>query len=114
MLGIKENTIMSNNFDVVRLTANDYEEAVDLMNFVFSQSSCPHIFENALPKMCVADDEHMSKFFACRKNGRLKAILGVFPMTTYINDKKFIVSSIENVATHRNERGSGMMRTLMT
>ncbi|NLB44112.1 MAG: hypothetical protein GX821_02990, partial [Clostridiaceae bacterium] len=50
---------MSQEETLVRLSADDYDEAIDFLNLVFSQASRPHDFEKMLPRMCVPDDEHM-------------------------------------------------------
>ena len=98
---------------VVRLTADDYDAAMDFLNLVFSQAGRPHDFEKILPKMWVMDDEHMGKHLAIKEKGRIQAILGVYPLKTIINGQTFMFSTVGNVATHIKYRSRGYMTRLL-
>ena len=62
--------------ELVRLTAEDYEQAMDFLDLVFSQAGRPHRFERMLPRMCKPDDGHMGKHLAIKVDGRIAAMLG--------------------------------------
>lgn len=98
---------------IVRLAAEDYDYAVDFLNLVFSQANDPHDFERMLPKMWKRDDEHMGRHLAVKRDGRILAMLGVYPLPVVIGGKKLIFSTVGNVATHLTERNRGLMARLM-
>ena len=98
---------------IVRLTGADYEQALDFLDLVFSQARKPHHFERALPRMCVPDDEHMGKHFAMTVNGRIVAMLGVYPLPMVIDGEHFLFSTTGNVATHYRYEGRGYAHQLL-
>lgn len=100
--------------DVERLTAADFDEAMDLLNLVFSMSSVPHDFASLLPKLYRRDSELMRANLAIRLDGRIRAIVGVFPMEISVAGRKLLAGGIGGVATHPRETGAGLMRRLMT
>ncbi len=85
---------MSQEETMVRLSADDYDEAIDFLNLVFSQASRPHDFEKMLPRMCVPDDEHMGKHFAVKAGGRIQAMLGVYPLPAAIDGRPFMFATV--------------------
>lgn len=99
--------------ELVRLRADDYIEAIDFMNLVFSQNGRPHNFEKMLPKMCLPDEAHMNMHFAMKRDGRIRGMLGVYPLPARIAGRDFLFSTVGNVCTHINERGNGLMQALM-
>ena len=99
--------------ELVRLTGADYEQAIDFLDLVFSQARKPHHFERALPRMCVPDDEHMGKHFAIKVNGRIEAMLGVYPLPMVIDGERFLFSTTGNVATHYRYEGRGYAHKLL-
>jgi GNAT superfamily N-acetyltransferase len=98
---------------VVRLTAQDYDEALDFLNLVFSQAGRPHDFERMLPKMCIRDDVHMGRHFAIRQAGRIQSMLGVYPLPLTIAGRPFLFATVGNVATHNKARSQGYMSQLL-
>lgn len=99
---------------IVRLTAADFAEAMDFCNMVFSMSGRPHHFQSLLPKLYQPDDEKMRAHFAIRRDGRIRAVVGMYPMTLHIGPHELKVAGIGGVSTHPDERKSGLMRQLMT
>lgn len=102
------------NDEVIRLTAADFEEAMDFLNMVFSMSGRPHHFQSLLPKLYQPDDEKMSANFAIRRKGKIRALVGLYPMLLHIGSSVLKVGGIGAVSTHPDERKSGLMRRLMT
>ena len=101
--------------ELLRLKKTDYDEWLALENDVFSRhNGSPMNFERSLPKMCVRDDEHMGKHFGIREDGRLRAVVGIYPLPVVIAGEKLLFSTVGNVATSPDYEGRGFMRRLMT
>ena len=58
----------------------DEEEILDVANLVFSQADRPHDFRALLPKV-YAKKEFEDYHVVARQNGRICALVGVWPMT---------------------------------
>lgn len=97
--------------EIVRLTSADYEQAVDFLDLVFSQAKKPHHFEKMLPRLAMPDA--MTHHFALKRDGRIRAMLGVYPLETTIDGERFLFSTTGNVATHWRETGKGYMSALL-
>jgi GNAT superfamily N-acetyltransferase len=98
---------------VLRLTAGDFEDAMDFLNMVFSQAHEPHDFAALLPWLYRPVDECMRWNMAVRENGKIRAIVGLYPMTLYAGDVALKAGGIGAVSSHPNDRGKGWMRLLM-
>jgi predicted N-acetyltransferase YhbS len=98
--------------NIVQLRAEDFEEAMDFLNLAFSVHSA-HDFARLLPLLYRPTDRHMSCNYAIRKNGRIRAVVGLFPLTWQVGDAKLRVAGIGGVSTHTNDRGTGLMSALM-
>ncbi len=100
--------------EIVRLGAEDYREFIDLLDAVFSRkNNREQHFEEELPKMCVPDDLHMNRHLGIREDGRLCAVLGIYPLPTLVGGIPLLFSTVGNVATHWEYEGRGYMRLLM-
>ncbi|MBQ7915456.1 MAG: GNAT family N-acetyltransferase [Firmicutes bacterium] len=100
--------------EIVRLKASDYDEWLYVLNTVFGRHNQKEMdFEKELPAMCVRDDEYMGKHFAVKEDGRICALLGVYPLPTRIGDQELMFSTVGNVATLPEYEGRGYMRALM-
>ena len=97
---------------IIRLTVNDFEEAMDFLNLVFSAYN-PHDFATMLPSIYRPTDELMGCNYAIKTDGRIRAIVGMFPITLHIGEVAVRVAGIGGVSTHPEHRSSGYMRTLM-
>lgn len=97
---------------IVQLTANDFEDAMDFLNLVFSVHG-PHDFARLLPKVYRPTDEHMQHNYAIKRNGRIRAMVGLFPMTLVIGGTFLKLAGIGGVSSHPNDRGMGHMKRLM-
>lgn len=100
-------------YDLVRLNANDYAEAMDFINMVFSMSEAPTDFPKVLPKLYQPVDHLMQCNYAMRKEGRIRAVVGSFPLLLHAGRQTLKVSGVGGVSTHPGERQSGLMRQLM-
>ena len=100
--------------DVVQLTLDDFEEAIDLINYVFSQAHDPHDFERRLPKLYRPTEERMRCIYGIRYRGRLVAVAGAYPLAWQIGATTLRVAGIGGVATHPRHRGSGLMSAVVS
>ena len=71
---------MKEEMIVRRLGAADYDEALDFLNMVYSMAGRPHDFLRALPRMWARDDAHMGKHIAVIRAGKIRSMLGVYPL----------------------------------
>ena len=97
---------------IVQLSANDYEDAIDFLNLVFGVYD-PIDFEKLLPKLYRPTDEHMRMNYAIKRNGKIRAIVGLFPIDLHMGDRLLKVGGIGGVSVHPRDRGQGHMKRLM-
>ncbi len=97
---------------VVRLTKSDYDEVVDFLNMVFSMNSRPHNFPVLLPALYRRTEESISCHWAIRQQGRIQAVVGVYPTNFVLGGTSLKLARIGAVSTHPNARGQGLMGTL--
>lgn len=97
---------------IIQLTADDFEEAMDFLNLIFGVYN-PHDFESLIPAIYRPTDEHMAYNHAIKQNGRIRAIVGMYPITLHIGDVAVRIAGIGAVSTHRNDRDRGYMKALM-
>ena len=98
--------------EIVQLRADDFEDAMDFMNLVFSASS-PTDFPQLLPALYQPDDEMMGWNWAVRESGRIRAVVGSFPIEWQLGEIRLEMSGIGGVSSHLRRRGAGYMRQLM-
>ena len=98
--------------DIIQLQAEDFEEAMDFLNLAFSVNGA-HDFARLLPLLYRPTERQMNCNYAIRKNGRIRAVVGLYPLTWQVGAAQLRVAGIGGVATHANDRGTGLMSTLM-
>ena len=98
---------------VLQLILDDFEEAIDLINYVFSQTYGPHDFEQMLPKLYRPDPDLVRCHWVARERGALVALAGVYPMTWQVGGTALRVAGIGAVTTHPRHRGRGLMRAVV-
>lgn len=100
--------------EIIKLCATDYDECLDVLNVTFTKQNKKIMdFEKELPKMCFRDDAHMNKYVAIKEEGKIRAVVGIYPIKTIIGGKEFLFSTVGNVATLPEYEGRGYMRYLM-
>ena len=97
---------------IVRLSGEDFEAAMDFLNSVFGEHA-PHDFEGLLPSIYRRTDEHMACNYAVRRDGAIKAVVGMFPINWQVAEVTLRVAGIGGVSTHPECRGQGLMQRLM-
>ena len=95
-----------------QLSAADFDEAMDMMNYSFSVNS-PTDFPRLLPKLYRATDEQMSWHYAAILDGGIRAVVGLYPLEWYLDDSELRVAGIGGVSTHPRYRRRGLMQQLM-
>ena len=98
--------------DVVQLTGADFDEAIAFLDGVFGEHR-PHDFATLLPSIYQPSDELMSCNHALRVDGRIRAIVGLFPIDWQVGGRLLKVGGIGGVSTHHSDRGKGYMGVLM-
>ena len=100
--------------EFVKLTANDYDEWLYVLNTAFGEKRGTTMdFEKDLPKMCIRDDYHMGMHIAARENGKICSLLGVYPIKVKIGGTELMFSTVGNVATLAEHEGKGYMSMLL-
>jgi predicted N-acetyltransferase YhbS len=97
---------------IIQLTANDFEEAMDFFNLIFS-AYAPHDFESMLPHVYRPTEEQMGYNYAIKTGGRIRAIVGMVPITWEAGGVEIRVAGIGGVSTHPKWRSHGFMKALM-
>lgn len=100
-------------YKIERLAAKDYDELLGMLNTVFHKPE-GNTFDVFLPVMWERDDEHMSKHIAIKEDGKISAVVGIYPLPANVCGEKIVFSTIGNVATLPECEGRGMMKALMT
>ncbi|MBR2615832.1 MAG: GNAT family N-acetyltransferase [Clostridia bacterium] len=101
------------SYRIERLGAEDYDELLSMLNTTFRKTE-GDTFDVFLPVMWERDDEHMQKHLAIRENGRIAAVVGVYPLPAEVLGEPVLFATIGNVATAKEFEGRGLMRALMT
>jgi predicted N-acetyltransferase YhbS len=96
-----------------RAAPADYDEVIDLGNYVFSTVRVPHDFPTLLPKLYKREYFMEGIHYLARENGRIKAVVGAYPLTLNILGEKLPGRGIGMVAVHPYARSRGYMKTLM-
>ena len=97
------------------LTSEHYDQLLELLNYTFGNKyKRPMDFIATQPKMWVRDDEHMGCHIGAFDDGRLCAVVGVYPLHTVIDGTPFLFATTGNVATHPDYEGRGLFNTLFT
>ncbi len=98
--------------DVVQLTAADWDEGLAFINEVFGEHR-EHNFATLLPSIYQPTQEFMANNHAVREDGRIRAVVGLFPLHWQVGDVRLRVGGIGGVSTHSSVRGKGYMKILM-
>ncbi|MCC7262223.1 MAG: GNAT family N-acetyltransferase [Candidatus Latescibacteria bacterium] len=100
------------NDAIIQLKAADFDEGLDFLNLVFS-GHAPTDFAKLLPVLYRPTDEHLGCNFAIRQQGRIRAVVGLFPLEWQVGPTRLRVAGIGGVSTHPNYRNSNLMKRLM-
>ncbi|MBR2376901.1 MAG: GNAT family N-acetyltransferase [Clostridia bacterium] len=100
--------------DLVRLNKDNYYEAINLMNVVFSRNSgIEKDITKSIPKMKINSEEQANKHFGVFENGKIVACLGVYPFKALVLNEELSFATVGNVVTHWEYEGNGYMSKLL-
>ena len=100
-------------YQVERLTVGDYEEVLDVMNRSFTTPTHVADFEKHLPIMWAREHDYMARHFGIREDGKLIAVVGVYPLPVNIAGHELLFSTMGNIGTLQEARGKGCMKLLL-
>jgi len=101
------------NHQITQLHQADYAEAMDFMNMVFSMDEEPHNFPELLPALYKPTEELMLCHYAIKIDGRIKALLGIYPSEMMIGGESIKFAQIGGVSVHPYCREQKLMSSLM-
>lgn len=94
--------------EIRKLTADDYEELLEMLNRTFATSyGRPMDFLNELPKMWVKDDKQMGYHTGAFVDGKLVSVGGCYPLPMKIGDSSLLFATTGNIATLPEYEGRG-------
>ncbi len=96
-----------------RANPEDFDEIMDLANYVFSYSGDRHDFPILLPKLYKKEYGTAIHHFVAREDGKILAVVGAFPMRMLVAGETLLVYGIGSVCVHPYHRNLGYMKTLM-
>lgn len=91
----------------------DDPDLIDFINYVFSQSHCPHDFIRILPKVYEPGTKHEVVHLTAQEDGRIRAVVSVLIFDMRCQAETLKVGYIGNVSVHPYHRGQGYMKVLM-
>jgi predicted N-acetyltransferase YhbS len=91
----------------------DYDELIDVANYVFSHAHSPTDFPTLLPKLYRREYFMQGRHYTAREDGRIRAMVGVYPLRLNILGTVLPAQGIGMVSVHPYTRSRSYMRTLM-
>ena len=98
---------------VEKLSLQDKQDLIDLIDLVFSQAHCPHNFKELIPKLYGESVNTMPYHYAVRENGKLMAAVLRYPISFQIGDNILKTAGIGSVCSHMLARQKGHMKEIM-
>jgi hypothetical protein len=101
-------------YKIERLTAKDYDELLGMLNTVFNKPE-GNTFDIFLPVMWERDDEHMSKHIAIKEDGKISAVVGIYPLPANVCGEKIVFSTNSRYApSFYDDSGEGLCEASFT
>lgn len=99
--------------EIRNLKKEDMDELFALLNDTFGHKyGRPMHFDLEQPKMWVRDDMHMERHIAVFEDGKMAAVVGIYPLPAVIGGEKFLFCTTGNVATLPQYEGKGYFSKL--
>ena len=99
--------------EIRNLKKEDMDELFALLNDTFGHKyGRPMHFDLEQPKMWVRDDAHMERHIAVFEDGKMAAVVGIYPLPAVIGGEKFLFCTTGNVATLPQYEGKGYFSKL--
>lgn len=92
----------------------EWEDCIELANYVFSTAHRPHDFEQLIPRVYQAGPE-MARIHrvAVNEKGRIRAEIAVLPQQMAVGGKLLRAGYVGSVSVHPKARGEGHMKRLL-
>lgn len=98
-----------------KVRPEEWEDCIELINYVFSISHRPHDFEKILPKVYQAGPQMAGIHRAAIDDrGRLRAMIAVLPETLVAGGRRLQAGYVGSVSVHPKARGEGHMKRLLS
>lgn len=97
---------------VIRLTAADFDELIPYLSEAF-RNKPPDWFARNLPAIYQPTDADMANNYAVRIDGRIAAVVGMFPLAMRLGATTLRVAGIGGVSTDPACRRLGLMKLVM-
>lgn len=98
-----------------KVRPEEWEDCIELINYVFSISNGPHDFEKILPKVYQAGPQMAAIHRAAVDDrGRLRAMIAVLPQTLVAGGRRLQAGYVGSVSVHPKARGEGHMKRLLS
>ena len=99
--------------EIRTLCKDDYDELLSVLNTSFATvRNRPVDFLCGQPKMWVRDDAHMARHIGLFEDGRLAAVVGIYPLTLHVGGEVLRFATTGNVATLPEYAGRGYFSKL--
>ena len=99
--------------DAYWAAAQEKDEIIEFIDYVFSKAHRPHDFASLLPKLYGEHGDGAAHHFVVREEGKLAATVLVYPVSMHIGEKTLMTLGVGSVSTHPRSRGRGYMQLLM-
>lgn len=96
------------DYQIGKGSPSQYGELIDFGNMVFRED-----FKALLPKFYDNHPETAADHYVIEKNGKVRAMVGSFPLTLHVNGEVLSMRGIGTVSAHPYDRGKGYMSKLM-
>ncbi|WP_163193519.1 GNAT family N-acetyltransferase [Clostridium thermarum] len=96
------------NYEILNGNLKDYEDIIDFGNYVFGID-----FPTILPKLYKGHEETSVYHYIVKEAGKIKAMVGSFPLELMVGDSHLKGKGIGTVSVHRYSRRAGYMKLLM-
>ena len=100
--------------EIRRGTAAEFDEIINLIDYVFSRSSRPHDFPAMYPNLYQRTDESMHDMINMWEDGKVIGSVLAHERVLSVCGREMKVVGIGNVAAHPRMRGKGIMSRLMS
>lgn len=93
--------------------AQEKDEIIEFIDYVFSKAHRPHDFATLLPKLYGENGDGAAQHFVVRENGKIMATVLCYPVKMHIGGETLMTLGVGSVSTHPAARGRGYMHLIM-
>lgn len=105
---------MDPSIEIRRGRPEEREAFLDFINLVFGYNGRENDFLKLLPKLYEAPYQPMEHNLLVLQGGRIRAAVGLYPLTLEVAGETLHAQGIGNVAAHPRDQGKGYMKALMS